>query len=80
MDITNIKGISTLKILVKPNSKENKIIAYDKERELYKVNIKAPAESGKANLEIIKFFSKLTKKKVSIISGLSSKRKILKFL
>jgi len=41
------------------------------------VNIKAKAEQNKANIEIIKFFSKLLKKRVRIIKGLKSREKIL---
>jgi len=69
----------TIKVLVKPNSNTNEIIGFDEERKLYRVTIKAPAEKGKANKELIKFFSKLTKRQVRIVSGFSSREKILKF-
>ena len=67
-----------LRILVKPNSPKNEIIKWDSERNALRVNIKAAPEKGKANLEVIKFFSKLMKKRVRIISGLKSKEKLLK--
>ena len=66
-----------LKVLVKPNAKKNEIISFDDKREALRVNIKAPAEKNKANIEILKFFKKLTKKSVSISQGLKSKEKIL---
>ena len=66
------------KIIVKPNSAKNEIVKFDKERKAYRVNIKEKAEDNKANKEIIKFFSRLLKKKVKIIKGLKSKEKILK--
>jgi len=66
------------KIIVKPNSAKNEILKFDEGREAYIVNIKEKAENNKANIEIIKFFSKLLKKKVKIIKGLKSKEKILK--
>jgi uncharacterized protein len=66
-----------LKIIVKPNSSKNEIKDYDKNRGALRVNIKAPAENNKANIEVIKFFSKLTKKEVKIVLGLTSKKKIL---
>lgn len=75
--IKDLKIKSSFKIIVKPNSPKNQIKSYDKERNAYKVNIKAPAEKNKANKEIIKFFSKLLKKKVKIIKGLKSKNKVL---
>ena len=68
-----------LKILVKPNSPKNKIIGWNKEKQALKVNIAAPPEKGKANTSIIKFFSKLLKKKVIIVSGKTSKQKIISF-
>ncbi|MBT3463945.1 YggU family protein [archaeon] len=67
-------------IIVKPNSSKNELIGFDKDKNAYKVNIKASPENNKANIEIIKFFSKLSKKKVKIISGQTSKKKILKFI
>jgi uncharacterized protein (TIGR00251 family) len=66
-----------LKIIVKPNSPKNEIIGYDNG---LRVNIKAPAENNKANIEVIKFFRKITKRDVNIISGLKSKKKVLKFI
>jgi len=68
----------TFKIIVKPNSSRNEVLRYDSDRKAYRVNIKARAEDNKANIEIIKFFSKLLGKRVRIISGLKSKEKILK--
>ena len=68
----------SFKIIVKPNSAKNEIVEFDKGRQAYRVNIKEKAEDNKANIEIIKFFSKLSKKKVKIIKGLRSKEKIIK--
>ena len=69
---------NSFKIIVKPNSSRNEVLAYDDGRKAYKVNIKAKAEDNKANIEIIKFFSKLLKKKVRILTGLKSKEKLIK--
>ena len=66
------------KIIVKPNSSKNEILSYDKEKNAYRVNIKAKPKDNKANIEIIKFFSKLLKKKVRIIKGVKSKEKLIK--
>ncbi|MEK6916407.1 MAG: DUF167 domain-containing protein [Nanoarchaeota archaeon] len=67
-----------LTIIVKPNSSKNEIIGYDTNRDSVKVNVKAPAENNKANIEVIKFFSKLTGKEIKIVSGFTSKKKVLK--
>ncbi|MFH1316542.1 MAG: DUF167 domain-containing protein [Candidatus Woesearchaeota archaeon] len=69
---------SIFKVIVKPNSKENKIIGFDLEKNAYKISIKEPADKDKANKELIRFLSKYFKKRVSIIKGLRSKEKIIK--
>ncbi len=77
MDIENFISNNTLKIFVKPNSNKTEIVNLDKNNKIIKVNVKAPAEKNKANVEIIKFFSKLLKKRVIIKKGLKSRKKIL---
>ena len=73
----NIKE-SKFKAIVKPNSGENKIEGFDSNRKAYIISIRAKPEDNKANIEIIKFLSKLLKKRVSIASGFRSKEKIIK--
>lgn len=69
-----------LKIIVKPNSPKNEITSIDEDRNALRVSIKAPPDKGKANKEVMKFFSKLLKKKVEIVSGLKSREKLIKIL
>ena len=69
---------SKFKIIVKPNSKESKIEGFDKERNAYIISVKAKPENNKANIEIVKFLSRLLKKRISIASGLMSRGKIIK--
>lgn len=76
MDIQSSK----FKIIVKPDSKESKIDGFDKERNAYRISIKARPENNKANIEVIKFLSKLLKRKVKIASGLKSKEKIIEIV
>lgn len=66
-------------IIAKPNSPKTELLGYGEEKQAYRVNVHAPPEGGKANIELVKFFSKLTKKKVRIVSGLTSKKKVLVF-
>ena len=75
MSIEDILKKSRFRIIVKPNSDENKIVGM--EDDAIKINISAPADKDKANKEVIRFFSKLLKKKVRIASGLKSREKIL---
>ena len=70
---------NSLKIIAKTSSPKTEIASWDKEKNALRVNVHAEPEKGKANREIIKFFSKLTKKKVKIASGLTSKQKLLRF-
>ena len=68
---------SKFKIIVKPNSKENEIECFDKERNAYRIAIKAKPQDNKANIEVIKFLSKSLKKKLRIVSGLKSREKMI---
>ncbi len=63
-----------IKVKVKPNSAKNEVLGLD-EQGFLRVNVKAPAQKGKANKELIKLLSKHFKKKVEIISGLKSREK-----
>jgi len=74
-DIQDIISHSLVRIKVKPNSAKTEIKGV-KDGVLF-FNVKAPPEDNKANIEIIKFFTRLTKKKVRIKRGLTSKQKIL---
>ncbi|MBN1645348.1 YggU family protein [Candidatus Woesearchaeota archaeon] len=65
------------KIIVKPDSKENKILGYDKEKLAIRIAIKAKADKNKANIELIKFLSKQLNRKVRIKTGLKSREKII---
>lgn len=76
----DLAGKDSIKIIVKPNSAKNELIGFNEARKSYIVRIKAKAEKGRANSEIIKFFSKLLKKEVKIVKGITSKEKILKFM
>ena len=63
-----------IKIKLKPNSKENKIVS---KGTIWEIKIKAPAFENKANIELIKFLGKELKKKVRIVRGMKSKEKII---
>lgn len=65
-----------LDIIVKSGSKENNI---DFKNGVCRVTIKESAKNNKANIEIIKYFSKLLGKRVRIIKGLKNKRKVIDF-
>lgn len=75
----NIAG-KRFKIIVKPNSRENRIISFNEEKNSYLIGIKSKPKDNKANIEAIKFLSRLLKKKVKIASGLKSREKLVEVL
>lgn len=64
-----------INIKVRTNAPETKITK--EESGTVYLDIKAKPENNKANIEIIKFFSRLYKKPATIIAGLRSNRKVL---
>lgn len=78
MDLSKHIKNNHLKILVKANSPKTKLLNWDAEKQALRFAVSAPADKNKANIEIIKFFTRLLKKKVRIQAGLTSKEKLLK--
>ncbi len=78
-DISHYIKKNSLKIIAKPNSEETKIIGFDEAKQALKVAVCAPPEENKANIELMKFFSKILGKQVRIKTGLKSKEKLLVF-
>ena len=76
--ITKIKDGLLMNIEVSPESDKFPISGYNEWRETFEIKIKAAPHKGKANKEIIKEFSKITKTHVEILSGLKSHQKTLK--
>ena len=66
-----------LSVYVKPNKSKSKIICWDKEKEALIIEISAAPEKGEANMELLKLLKKVTKKQWKLVSGHSSKRKVL---
>ena len=65
-------------IEVSPKSSHFSISGYNEWREEIEVKIKSIPQKGKANLEIIKEFSNLTKNDVEIVFGQKSRHKTIK--
>jgi len=78
MDIEKYIKNNILKVIIKPSASKNEILSYDENKQSLRISIKAPPEKGKANVELIKFISKLLKKKVEIIKGIKNREKLLK--
>jgi len=67
-----------LKIKVQPNSGRQEITKLSEDE--YKIFLKKPSEDGKANAELIKLLTKHLGKKVKIVSGKTSKKKLVEVL
>lgn len=76
MDYSSFIKNGSLKIIVRPNSPKTEISGFLGDS--LKLDVHAIPEKNKANIEIIKFFHKMLKKDVKIISGITSKRKVLR--
>lgn len=70
---------NTLRILAKPNAAKTQIIGWDDSRKALKVAVKGKPEAGVANLNLLKFFSNISGKNVYIISGKTSRKKVIGF-
>lgn len=76
MELT--EGVFKVSISVRPGAKETRIW---KDEESLHIKVKAQAQKGKANKEIIKVLSKylaIPKSSISIISGMTSSHKFLR--
>ena len=80
MELILPAGANFLKVITKPGSPRDEILSFDEARKAYKVAIAAPPDKGKANLRLVKFISKLTGRRCEIVSGMSSREKLLRLL
>ena len=76
--LTEVMDGIIVDIDVTPNSKNFEITGYNEWRERWEVKIKSLPKKGKANNEIVKCFSNLTKHDVEIVSGHKSQLKSIK--
>jgi uncharacterized protein (TIGR00251 family) len=70
----------TIRVEIKADAGRNEVLGWMPEKEAFKVSIKAPPKEGRANTELVRFLSKILGKEVRIVSGHTSKRKVLKVL
>lgn len=73
----NFPKSGKVRVLVKTGASETKVKVFDEEKCAWRVDVAARPLENEANVEIVKFFSRLTKKQVRILSGLTSKEKVL---
>ncbi|MAF99006.1 MAG: hypothetical protein CMH61_00180 [Nanoarchaeota archaeon] len=68
---------STLKVRVVPNSSRTELVEENNQLKLY---LKSVPEKGKANRELVRYFRRCLKLSVEIISGKTSRNKVLRIL
>ncbi len=66
-----------IKVKVKPHSGEQSVV---NDGNMYVVKLKSPPEDNKANIELLKVLKKYFKKEVRIISGFTSRNKVVEVL
>ena len=76
----NFDDKESIKVIVKPNAKKTEFVRFDDVKDVYIINLKAPAEDNKANVELLRFVKKISKRDVRILRGMKSREKVLKFL
>ncbi|MBI2146965.1 YggU family protein [Candidatus Woesearchaeota archaeon] len=69
-----------LSIIAKPSAPRTEILGRDESRKALRVAIAAPPDKDKANVELIRFLSKLLGKRVGIVSGRTSKKKVVEIV
>ena len=79
MNLLQYAKNNQLRVLVKPNARKTEVLGFDEARGAVRIAIAAPAEANKANVELMKFVSKISGKTVRISSGIKSKAKTLRF-
>ncbi|HHE36795.1 MAG TPA: DUF167 domain-containing protein [Candidatus Woesearchaeota archaeon] len=68
---------NSLRILVKPGKKRNCVLGYDYKKKALLIEVKAPPHNNEANKEVVRFLSKLLRRKIRIKSGHTAKLKTL---
>ena len=73
-----IEGRMHLKVIVKINKPKTQLAGL--ENDTFRMDVKAQPIEGKANIEIINFFKKKYKLDVKIVSGSTSRKKLLRIV
>ncbi len=66
-----------IRVLVKPGKRKTELLSYDADRDAFIVSVKQKPEKGRANSELITLLEKITRKRLAIKSGFSSRLKAI---
>jgi len=75
--LSNIEKGVNLNLKVRPNSQCFALREFDASKNELRVNVRSPAQRGKANKELLKKFKKIFGSSVEIIKGKKSDKKIV---
>ena len=67
-----------ISVKVRPKSKETKITG--KDGDVLLIDIAAPADKNKANIELLKFLKRHFKKTAMLVSGATSRAKVVELV
>jgi len=76
---SEIKNKAAIMVIARTNSKKTRIVSYDSVRQAYIIDVAAPPQDGRANNELTKHLSRVTGREAKIISGATSKKKLIRF-
>ncbi|MFC1768562.1 DUF167 domain-containing protein [Nanoarchaeota archaeon] len=68
---------NSFKLIVKTNQRKTEITFYDDSKKAFLMNVKEKPENNKANIAIISYLKKVTKKDYKIVKGKKSKEKVI---
>jgi uncharacterized protein (TIGR00251 family) len=68
-----------LQVKVRPGMPKTEIAGWDETARSLRVNLHAKAEDNKANIELLKLLSRISKMKARIVSGARSREKTVRF-
>lgn len=70
--------LSSFFIIVNPNAKKTQLTGFDTKKNIYTMDVAEPSDNNKANEAIVKHLSKVSGRTAKILTGKTSKRKMIK--
>ncbi|MCF7872356.1 DUF167 domain-containing protein [Candidatus Woesearchaeota archaeon] len=78
--LNEIRTKSSIMLIVRTNSNKTQINSFDTARQAYVLDVAAPPQDNKANIEIVKFFKRELGKDIRILSGATAKKKLIRLI
>ena len=78
--LNHIEAYGCADIVVKLRAGSTRVFGYSEDDCTFTLAVKAVPEKGEANMEILKYLSRITKREAKIVKGATSRRKSIRFL